>query len=85
MGRLLQVACNSPRADDPRLSEELQVFAEAYFGSVAVTEQQVKAGGLNNISYSGRTWGDLPNIEAFDRELMNNPEECGTPPLDDVE
>lgn len=71
--------------DDARLSEELQVFAEAYFDSVALTEQRIKAGGLSNIDFFNQTEYDLPNEDVFNKELISNPEECGTPPLDDVE
>ena len=55
--------------DDQSLSEELQVFAKAFFEWVEAIEEQAKAVGFIGIDYSQLPYKDfesLPNVDVFD-------------------
>lgn len=55
--------------DDQSLSEELQVFAKAFFEWVEAIEEQAKAVGFTGIDYSQLPYKDfdsLPNVDVFD-------------------
>ena len=62
--------------DDTGLSEELQVFAEAFFEDIEISERQVKSGGLDNLDYSGRDFENLPNVDAFVEVAKAHPDKC---------
>ena len=57
--------------DDQSLSEELQVFAKAFFEWVKAIEEQAEAVGFIGVDYSQLPYKDfdsLPNVDVFDEE-----------------
>ena len=71
--------------DDPGLSEELQLFARAFFSFIEVKEEQTKAVGWANIDL---TWvpydfEDWPHVEEFNEAVIANPDKCASPSEDE--
>lgn len=65
--------------DDPGLSEELQVFAKAFFDMIEAIEEQAKVVGYRDIDYSQLSYKDmdsLPNIDVFSKAAQENPTQC---------
>ena len=73
--------------DDPGLSEELQVFAKAFFEWVEAIEEQAKTVGFIGVDYSKLPYKDfdsLPNVEVFDEALREDSTQCW-PSVEDIE
>lgn len=65
--------------DDQSLSEELQVFAKAFFEWVKAIEEQAEAVGFIGVDYSQLPYKDfdsLPNVEVFDEVLREDSTQC---------
>lgn len=74
--------------NDAGLSEELQLFAQAFFSYIAAYDNQFKVGGYANIDNDSLPYqdiGDLPYSKEFDEAVEDNPDKCGIPSIEDVE
>ena len=74
--------------NDAGLSEELQLFAQAFFSYIAAYKNQIKTVGyanLDNDSLPYQDLGDLPYVEEFDEAAEDNPDVCGIPSMEDIE
>ena len=70
------------------LSEELQLFAQAFFSYIAAYKNQIKTVGyayFDNDSLPYQDLGDLPHVEEFDKAVEDNPDICGIPSMEDIE
>ena len=73
--------------DDPGLSKELQLFAQAFFAYVAAFEEQVRAVGYENIDRTQlpyQDFMDMPHTKEFDEAVQNNPDKCIVPSEDEI-
>ena len=73
--------------DDPGLSEELQLFAAAFFAYVEAEEEQIRAVGWANIDRTQlpyQHFEDMPHVEEFSDAIIANPDKCVSPPEDDT-
>ena len=74
--------------NDAGLSEELQLFAQAFFSYIVAYDNQFKTVGYANIdndSLPYQDFGDLPHVEEFDKAMEDNPDVCGIPSMEDME
>lgn len=65
--------------DDPELSEELQLFAEAFFAYIEAEEEQIRAVGWANVDRTQlpyQHFEDMPHIEEFSEAIIANPDKC---------
>ena len=65
--------------DDPELSEELQLFAEAFFAYIEAEEEQIRAVGWANVDSTQlpyQHFEDMPHIEELSEAIMANPDKC---------
>ena len=72
--------------DDTGLSEELQLFAEAFFAYIEAEEREARAVGWANIDRDRlpyQDFEDLPHMKEFDETLIANPDKCAFPPEDE--
>lgn len=73
--------------DDPGLSEELQLFAEAFFAYIEAFEVQVRAVGYENIERSQlpyQDFEDIPYKKEFSDAFEANPDKCVIPSEDET-
>lgn len=73
--------------DDPGLSEELQVFAKAFFEWIEAIEKQAKVVGYIGVDYSQlphKDFDSLPNVDVFDEALREDSTQC-LPSVEDIE
>lgn len=74
--------------NDAGLSEELQLFAQAFFSYIAAYKNHIKTVGyayFDNDSLPYQDLGDLPHAEEFDKAVEDNPDICGIPSMEDIE
>ena len=72
--------------DDPGLSEELQLFAAAFFAYVEAEEEQIRAVGWANIDRTRLPYQDsqdMPHMKEFEKALIANPDKCAFPSEDE--
>lgn len=72
--------------NDIGLSEELQLFAKAFFAYIEAEEREARAVGWANIDrarlpYQG--FEDLPHMKEFEETLTANPDKCAFPSEDE--
>ena len=73
--------------DDPGLSEELQLFAEAFFAYIEAKEEQIRAVGWANVDRTQLPYlhfEDMPHFEEFGDATIANPDKCVSTPVDDT-
>ena len=73
--------------DDPGLSEELQLFAEAFFAYIEAEEEQIRAVGWANVDRTQlpyQHFEDMPHLEEFSEAVIANPDKCVSTPVDDA-
>ena len=73
--------------DDPGLSEELQLFAEAFFAYIEAEEEQIRAVGWANVDRTRLPYlhfEDMPHFEEFGDAIIANPDKCVITPVDDT-
>ena len=71
--------------DDPGLSEELQLFAEAFFAYIEAEEEQIRAVGWANIDRTRLPYQDsqdMPHMKEFEKTIIANPDKCAFPSED---
>lgn len=74
--------------NDDGLSEELQLFAQAFFTYVAAFNNQLKAGGYENIDQATlpyQNFDDFPHVEEFTEAIEANPDKCKFPTIEEAE
>ena len=74
--------------NDAGLSEELQLFAQAFFSYIAAYDKHLETVGyanMDNDSLPYQDFGDLPYAEEFDKAVTDNPDKCEIPSLDVIE
>lgn len=74
--------------NDDGLSEELQLFAQAFFTYVAAVNNQLKAGGYENIDQATlpyQNFNDMPHVEEFTEAIESNPDKCKFPTVEEAE
>lgn len=72
--------------DDTGLSEELQLFAEAFFAYIEAVEGEARAVGWANIDRARlpyQDFEDLPHKKEFEETLTSNPDKCAFPSEDE--
>ena len=72
--------------DDTGLSEELQLFAEAFFAYIEAEEREARAVGWANIDRARlpyQDFEDLPHMKEFEETLTANPDKCAFPSEDE--
>ena len=72
--------------DDTGLSEELQLFAEAFFAYIEAVEGEARAAGWANIDRARlpyQDFEDLPHMKEFEETLTANPDKCAFPAEDE--
>ena len=72
--------------DDTGLSEELQLFAEAFFAYIEAEEREARAVGWANIDRARlpyQDFEDLPHMKEFEKTLIANPDKCVFPSEDE--
>lgn len=72
--------------DDTELSEELQLFAEAFFAYIEAEEGEARAVGWANIDRARlpyQDFEDLPHMKVFEETLTANPDKCAFPSEDE--
>ena len=72
--------------DDIGLSEELQLFAEAFFAYIEAEEGEARAVGWANIDRARlpyQDFEDLPHMKEFEETLTANPDKCAFPSEDE--
>ena len=73
--------------DDPGLSEELQLFAEAFFAQLEAVEEQTRTVGWANIDRARlpyQDFDDMPYEKEFDEAFIANPDKCVFPSEDEI-
>ena len=78
LGEILEPSIASV-VDDPGLSEELQLFAAAFFAYVEAEEEQIRAVGWANIDRTRLPYQDsqdIPHMKEFEKILIANPDKC---------
>ena len=73
--------------DDPGLSEELQLYAEAFFANIEAEKEQIRAVGYENFDNSQLPYQDLddmPYAKEFDEAFIANPNKCVFPSEDEI-
>ena len=73
--------------DDPGLSEELQLFAAAFFAQLEAVEEQTRAVGWANIDRARlpyQDFDDMPYEKEFDEAFIANPDKCVFPSEDEI-
>lgn len=74
--------------NDAGLSEELQLFAQAFFSYIAAYDKHLETVGYANYDNDSLPYqdiGDLPYSEEFDEAVIDNPDICGIPSMEDIE
>ena len=74
--------------NDNGLSEELQLFAQEFFIYVAAFNNQLKAGGYENIDQATlpyQNFDDFPHVEEFTEAIEANPDKCKFPTIEEAE
>lgn len=74
--------------NDIGLSEELQLFAEAFFAYIEAEEGEARAVGWTNIDRDRlpyQDFEDLPHMKEFDETLIANPDKCAFLPEDELD
>ena len=65
--------------DDPGLSEELQLFAEAFFAYIEAEEEQIRAVSWANVDRARlpyQRFEDMPHAKEFNDAAIANPDKC---------
>ena len=73
--------------DDLEFSEELRLFAEAFFAYIEAFEEQLRAVGYENIDRSRLPYQDfesMPYRKEFSEALIANPDKCVIPSEDET-
>ena len=73
--------------DDPELSEELQLFAEAFFAYIEAFEDQIRTVGYENLDRSQLPYqylDDIPYKKEFSEAFIANPDKCVIPSEDEA-
>ena len=73
---------------DNGLSEELQLFAQAFFTYVAAFNDQLEAGGYEDIDQATlpyQNFDDFPHVEEFTEAIEANPDKCKFPTVEEAE
>ena len=73
--------------DDLELSEELRLFAEAFFAYIEAFEEQLRAVGYENIDRSQLPYQDfesMPYRKEFSEAFIANPDKCVIPSEDET-
>ena len=73
--------------DDPGLSEELQLYAEAFFANIEADKEQIRTVGYENFDNSQSPYQDLddmPYAKEFDEAFIANPDKCVFPSEDEI-
>ncbi len=68
--------------NDPRLSEELQLYAKGFFEDVDSMIEQTEAVGYDKVDHTKFPYpdsNDLPHADAFDKAILAHPNECVDP------
>ena len=74
--------------NDAGLSEEVQLFAQAFFAYVEAYKNQFKTVGYANIDNDSLPYQDiedLPYVEEFYKAVGENPDKCGSKSEEEVE
>ena len=74
--------------NDAGLSEELQLFAQAFFSYIAAYDKHLETVGYANFDNDSLPYqdiGNLPYSEEFDEAVEDNPDKCGIPSMEDIE
>ena len=72
--------------NDIGLSEELQLFAKAFFAYIEAEEREARAVGWANIDRARlpyQDFEDLPHMKEFEETLTANPDKCAFPSEDE--
>ncbi len=68
--------------NDPRLSEELQLYAKGLFEDFGSMVEQTEAVGYDKVDHTKFPYPDfdhLPHADAFDKAILAHPNECEDP------
>lgn len=74
--------------NDDGLSEELQLFAQAFFTYIMAFNNQLRAGGYENINQATlpyQDFNDMPHVEEFTEAIETNPDKCKFPTVEEAE
>ena len=73
--------------DHVGLSQELQLFAKAFFAYIEAEEEQTRAVGWANIDRTRlpyQDFEDLPHYKEFSEAVIANPDKCASPSEDEM-
>ena len=73
--------------DDPGLSEELRLFAEAFFANIEAKEEQIRSVGWANSDHTQLPYQDfksMPYRKEFSEAFIANPDKCVIPSEDET-